>query len=426
MRRGAASFLIIALAFGTRAAAASVPFNGPLTLGAAVARVEQAGFDVRMARASADAARAQEGSENAMLAPHAGISETYVNGHLPQLGMPVAQQTYFSVTASAPIVALHDWLAARSAGLAAGAASGDLTMTRLDAALAVTQSYYQAQLAAAVVEARQRTLDDQSENLRLTQERVAVGKLPRYLTARDQAAVASAQQMLEEARSQRDQAMFGLVAMLDYGVSSRVTLATPLAVQGSPPLDEQKWLARALVQRPDVLAADERVRSAQASVAAARASYVPNVSAQAQTYSGTSTPPQGTAGSSVGVSATLPVLDGGDRAAAYHAARAQLDNALGTYDRARANAQRDVLDALREVQAAQSEYRSAQSELVNSQIQLRIAQMRQAAGKGIYLEVLDAIAVSADARESIVRATARVDDSIAALHHAAGDQLPWQ
>lgn len=418
--------LAIDLAFDVQASAEPVAFNGPLTLGAAVARVEQAGFDVRMARANADTARAQEGSARATIAPHAAISENYLNAHVPQLGMPVAQQTYFSVTASAPILALHDWMTARSATLAAGAASSDVSMTRLDAALSVTQAYYQALLSAAVVDARQRTLVDQNENLRLTRERVAVGKLPRYLVARDQAAVANAEQMLEEAQSERDQAAYGLMAMLDYNADSKITLATPLALYNPPSLDEQKWLARALAQRPDIVAADARVRSAQATVVAARASYVPSVSAQVQTYSGRSTPPLGSSGSSVGVDATLPVFDSGDRAAAYHGARAQLDAAQATYDRTRANAQRDVLDALREVQAAQSEYRSAQSGLMNSQIQLRIAELRQTAGKGTYLEVLDAIAVAAEARESLLEATARVDNSIAVLHHAAGDQLPWQ
>jgi len=53
--------------------------------------------------------------------------------------------------------------------------------------------------------------------------------------------------------------------------------------------------------------------------------------------------------------------------------------------------------------------------------QLRIAHVCEAAGKGIELEVLDALSVAATARETAVKAVARFDTAIASLHHAAGD-----
>ena len=56
--------------------------------------------------------------------------------------------------------------------------------------------------------------------------------------------------------------------------------------------------------------------------------------------------------------------------------------------------------------------------------QLRVAQLREEAGKAIELEVLDALAVAASAREGALRAMARYDNAVAAVQHAAGDQTP--
>jgi len=420
--------LVVAFLLVLAAPAAGDPvvFNGPLTLTNAVARVEQAGFDVRIARADAEAAQARAGLARAVIGPRVGASANYLNANLPQFGMPVARQTYFSLTASVPIFVPHDWLAARSARLQASASSADAQMLRADSVLAVIALYHRVQLSNALVSARETTLSYQNENLQLTRERVTAGKSPRYLIARDLSGAANAEQALEDARSQRDQAVNDLKMALDYDMSSNITLVQPLAEERPPLLDEKTWLGRAAVQRPDVLAAIGRLQAASASVASARASYFPDLTATAQTYNGNSTPPLGTRGSQVGISASIPLIDTGSRAAQYREARAGLERAQAELDKLKLGAQRDVLNALREVQAALMELRSARAAITDAEIERRIATLRQTAGKGIYLEVLDAVSLSAQARESELQALSRLDDAIAALHHAAGDPLPWQ
>ncbi|MEO6913917.1 MAG: TolC family protein [Candidatus Baltobacteraceae bacterium] len=78
-------------------------WTGPLTLEQAIRRAQNTGFDVRTARADADASVARIGSARSSLLPQLGIAATASNGGITQLGMPLAQQTYLSANASLPI-----------------------------------------------------------------------------------------------------------------------------------------------------------------------------------------------------------------------------------------------------------------------------------------------------------------------------------
>ena len=73
--------------------------------------------------------------------------------------------------------------------------------------------------------------------------------------------------------------------------------------------------------------------------------------------------------------------------------------------------------------AARQNLQTAQAELTNALENLRVARLRQQAGRGIELEVLDALAVAAQARESSLRAQASYDLAVAGIHHAAADPV---
>ncbi|MHB1551174.1 MAG: TolC family protein, partial [Vulcanimicrobiaceae bacterium] len=77
----------------------------------------------------------------------------------------------------------------------------------------------------------------------------------------------------------------------------------------------------------------------------------------------------------------------------------------------------------RELTAARRNVETAQTGLVDAEKTLQVTQLRQRSGKGIQLEVLDALAVTANAREAVLRAQARFDIAAAALRRAAGDKL---
>lgn len=420
MRKTFALSLMLASVMSAAALADPLVYNGSLTLDQAIARVRDAGFDVRLSQADAESAHAQIAIAKAAALPQISLSGSTLKGNLPQLGMPIAQQTYLFGNATVPIVAKSQWLSAQAATIAARGSDISVSEARNDAAYAVIQTYHRAQLAIALVDARDVSVHAQQSHLYTTRLRVDAGKSPRYLLSRDRASLAVAQQELEDASAQRDQAMNDLKAVLDYGIDSHLWLADSLSIDEFN-LDQSTALARAQVQRPALLASQRQLDAAQARARAAQAAYLPTITGNAQAYSGSSSPNLGATGYQVGITANLSVFDGGTRSAGIEQALAEIHHAQTEYDQLRLFTQRDVFNAYRELQAAATNLKSANATLADAKEQLRIAQLREAAGKGINLEVLDALAVAASARENVLGAIARYDNAVAGIRHAVGD-----
>lgn len=391
-----------------------------LTLAAAVARSQSDSFMVRLSEADENAAAARALGARALLLPTIGVSGTTVRGGISQLGMPAAQQTYALGSASVPLFVPSTIASATAASRGARASSFDVMAARSDAAYVTTQAYERSLLAEAIVSSRLSTVSYQQRRATDVDLRVSAGAAPRYQRAQAQAALAEASQMLEDARADRDKAVADLEVLLDLPISRSMQLADSL----SPvifALDEATCQRKAMLQRPEILSAEQQVQSADVKLAAARDAYLPNVVGAAQAYSGHSKPDLGARAYSVGVTATLPLIDGGTRTAAFAEAKADVARARILLDQAKRSAQRDVANAGREYEAAHHGLDLANVEATAASEELRIAILRERNGKGIALETLAAIADDAAARENVLKATARFNVAIAGLYHAAGD-----
>lgn len=415
---------LVAAAFLSTASVAAQPlkWNGAMTQAQAVSRARES-FTARLAALDAQTAAAQAASTRAQVFPQLAVSENYNNGSPQRLGMPTPFQRFTSLSASIPIFAPQGWILARAAGLESDAARASAAMSVNQAAADAAQQYDAAALAEAVVEQRAADVDDQRAHLLQTRQRVRAGAAPRYLLSRDQAALAGALQSEEDAKADAVRAVIALDVTLDLDVRSNPALHLS---DPSPSLaiDEAALLNRAQSTRPDVIAAQRVVLVQRARIARARAEYLPGISLTAEAFNGTSNPALGQTGTEVGVVASVPLFDGGTRSADVQMAQYDYERAQVVFEKTKLQAQADVLDALRDLQAAQRNVHTSGAELRNAQVALRIAQVRERAGKGIELETLDALAMLATAREDVLRATSRYDDSIAALHRAVGDYAP--
>jgi outer membrane protein TolC len=391
------------------------------TLAQAVARARAAGFDVRIARAEAAIASAESASSRAALRPQLSVNVNALAANEPQLGMPIARQVYGAAALSIPLYSPSNALAARAADITSTAARTTASAAVNDAIFISTQAYRRIQLADDVLISRHAAVTAQESHLRVTEQRIAAGKSARYLLARDRAALAGAQQAEEDAASERDQAANDLAAMLDLANAPVNVEPLERAVLAD---SRDAVLDRALRQTPALIAAVQRVNAAEVGLAAARGAYRPSATLTAQSYNGASSPSLGRSGGQVEVTASLPLVDGGSRGAAVAKAQAQYERAAATRDQIRAAAVRDVANAWREYEAASRNTATATSALADAEEQLRVASLRESAGKAIATEVLDALALAASARETVARSIARLAISIAAIHHAAGDITP--
>ena len=422
-RQAIQALLILTLAaLPAFASAAPLQWNGSLSQAQVEARARES-FDAQLAELSAATAEAQSRSARAVTQPQISVSATTMHSTLVQLGMPAARQTYGSLNATVPLFTPTAWSAARAATLDASAARADAAMGVNQAVARAVQQYDATALAEAIAEQRAIAVRDQQAHLTRTQQRVRAGADPRYLIARDEAALARAQQAQEDAKANEVRARHALEVLLDLDTNSQpiITLSAP-SLTFAP--DAAALERRAYAQRPDVVAAERKRTAALKRMTSARSEYLPMISATAQTYNGVSNPALGGSGFQIGVSASLPLVDGGSRSADLQLAHVAYERARIELNQTRLQAQAEVLDAVRDLQAAQRNILTANAELASAQIELHITQLRERSGKGIELETLDALATVANAREDLLRATARYNDSLAALHGAVGDYAP--
>lgn len=422
MRRAVVMALVALLVSAVPVSAQPMQWNGRLTQAQVIVRAQES-FDAQLAQLDAQTAADRAQAARAQTLPQLSVSETAMKSTLVQLGMPAARQIYTSLNADVPLFAPQAWAGARAAGDDAYAARATAAMDVNQVVTVAVQEYDAAGLAGAIAAQRAIDVHDQEAHLTFTEQRVRAGASPRYLVARDEAALARAQQSEENAKADAVRTVHALDVLLDIAVSSHPVIALePPSLTFTP--DVPALEQRAYAQRPDVLAAQRSLLAAEQRVTRARSAYLPTISATAQTYNGFSNPPLGAAGAQVGVSATLPLFNGGSRSADVRIALAGYERAHIELERTRLQAQADVLDAARDLKAAQRNVVTANTELMNAKVALHIARLRARAGKGIELDTLDALASVASAREDVVRAQARYADSDAALHRAVGDYAP--
>lgn len=200
--------------------------------------------------------------------------------------------------------------------------------------------------------------------------------------------------------------------------------ALPLAAQQSATALSAGLPSELLVRRPDILAAEERLRAARANVGAARAAFFPAISLTG-TFGYASNDLDTLVGKdglswSFGPSLSLPIFDWGGREGNLTVAKARENIAVATYERTVQGAFREVADALAgrrwlaEQVAAQVRATEAQRAISH------LAQVRYREGVANYLEVLDAERNRFSAEQALIQLRRAELDNLVSLYVALG------
>lgn len=343
--------------------------------------------------------------------------------------------------------------AARRARALQTAATADLEAMRQDVALQTRIAYRKVLYQNALVDAQQQNSAAAQEALRLDTDRYQAGKLAEVVLFRDRTAAANAQQEVTNARRDRQQALFALETVMGVDVRSQLTLtdtlptplpnpsgmgataavvsATSLPVATGPPVPETAGadlpvlLASALAHRPEIRAAAERTRAAAAELNRARSASNPqiNLMGMGDLTHGSGGTPNGL-NYTIGIAAGLPLFEGGAIAAGEREAAAGLRKARAAEQAVQLQVNNDVASAWANEQAARQNLDTSQIALAQAQEDYSIQQVRFAAGKGLQLEVLDALAALTTARTQVARAAFEYAVAQNQLLRATGTILP--
>ncbi len=182
--------------------------------------------------------------------------------------------------------------------------------------------------------------------------------------------------------------------------------------------------SQVLLRRPDVLAAEERLRAAYANVGAARAAFFPRITLTAA--AGTASRElnglfkDGSEAWSFAPSLSLPIFDAGRNRAGLDLAQVRQDIAVADYERTVQQAFREVADLLVAREQLAEQLQAAQAQQQAQQRAADIAEARYRQGVGSFLEVLDAQRQLLAAQQNLIALRRSLWSAAAQLYKALG------
>lgn len=268
------------------------------------------------------------------------------------------------------------------------------------------------------------TLESQEASYRLTDQRHALG-------AASALELSQAKTTVESARA--DAARYRGAVAVDRNALT-LLVGAPLeadslpdgfgaAISGAAPLPAG-LPSSVLLRRPDVRQAEHVLRSADATIGAARAAFFPSISLTGNVGS-TSSELSGLFKSGTGTwsftpQVNLPIFAGGRLRANLHGARADRDIALARYEHAIQTAFREVADALALTGTLREQHEAqvALAEATGTAFQLSDA--RYKAGKDSYLTLLDAQRSDYAARQNLISTRLAEESNRVTLYKVLG------
>ena len=240
----------------------------------------------------------------------------------------------------------------------------------------------------------EQTWHTRQQYLSLTQRRRDVGVASDLEVAQVQGAVASAHADWLALSRQRQQAFNALSLLVGGQMPPDLPAGRSLQTQDIT----TRWAAdlpsQVLLRRPDVQAAESRLRAANANIGAARAAFLPRI--QLTGAVGTASPnlstlfQDGTRSWSFVPSLQQPLFDAGRTTGNVDLAEARKVEAVANYEKTLQQAFREVADLLVARDTLQAQVQAQQAFALSQQQRLQLTQVRYDVGSVSQLEWLDA------------------------------------
>ncbi|GLU31631.1 outer membrane efflux protein [Trinickia caryophylli] len=269
------------------------------------------------------------------------------------------------------------------------------------------------------------TVESRAESLRIFRHRYEVGAISRLDLTQSETLLEQAQMLaaqLEQARASEAHALAILVGT--DGVEREPRVPGRLDDAGAMREISAGLPSDLLTRRPDIVAAERRLRAAHANIGAARAAFFPRITLTSSIGTG-STSLDGLFRSGTGSWAflpnlSLPIFDGGRNISNLDLAKARRDEALAQYEKTIESAFRDVSDALSAKQWLAAQVESARGIVATQSERARLAKLRYDSGATPFLEVLDAQRDLLNAQQQLIQMRRALLSSRVALYAALG------
>jgi outer membrane protein len=266
-------------------------------------------------------------------------------------------------------------------------------------------------------------IDVERKNIELAQKRRAqaeafykAGEVTKVDILRAETALKASQRQLAAAQQNRENAVSRLRADLDL----EGDIAVDRPASAAPPLpDEQSLVTRAVDARPDVMVAQNNVKSAELEVRKQRGFWLPTVTFDAGFINQKSAFPA----SRYGYGAfrfSVPIFQSGEVEARVAQAKDREEQARLTLEEAKTAAREDVRQAIVDLRAAETSLQLAREQLAAAEAEYAETFERYRAQEATSLDLASSEASLADARRAVASETLNRDLSQLRVWYAAG------
>ena len=414
----AALFMLVLITASSYSA--ETPIHLQLNLEGAVKLAQEKNPMLAAARSEVDAAAARTRMAAAQRRPSLSATSFLTNGDMPGIlnGQTSVMPTPLTAYTTDRFTDQNTMLmwpmdisgklsrSVRSAAQRGAAAAIEAERTRQDVVLEVRMVYYDALFQdqrAAIYKSAVEVVKEQLKNDTIAAD---TGKVPPYYLERDRAEVAMNEQMLAETQREAAQARIRLAALMGLDPETPLeltdTLETP--AEGDAPDTLRS-------EPPDVAAARTSAEAARTSQDAARRAFAPDVSLALMSDRITSTGNDAMRGTTAALIVAVPLWDGGMRRAAVQETNAMHNVALQELRNTELRVRADFQSARLEFETALKNIATADTAIKAAEENHRVAKLRYEGGKGILVEMLDALTALTRARVNRVQA---VRDSLVA------------
>lgn len=291
----------------------------------------------------------------------------------------------------------------------------------------VATTYFAIREADERVELAEATVKSRQDGLRIAKRRLDAGVTSALDYRQSETLLTQAETELAALKLTQAQSLNFMTVLVGGVLPADLPQPLSLTQQTESPKLEAGLPSDLLTARPDIIAAEERLRAARANIGAARAAFFPTISLTGS-FGFASNALDNLVGSdnrqwSFGPTIGLPIFDWGRTKGNLSVAEARENIAIATYERAIQGAFQEVGNALAgrrylaEQVAAQERATTAQRQLAS------LARTRYREGVADYLEVLDAERNLFSAEQALLQAKRTQAENLVTLYVALGGGL---
>lgn len=399
-----------------------------------VNRALTANNDLAAAKARLDTSRALVGIDRARLFPQLGLSgsagtsrnsaDAMAENLPPGVEIDLQAERYRSTfdLSYEPDLWGKNRRALEASTADAAASAGVLDSQRLGIAAEVARQYFLLRGLDAQESVVRDTLTSRQEALDIQKSKTQAGLIDGISVSRARTELELAENDLAAVQRQRGAAEHALAVLCgtspsNFSVTRRTSTTQLPSIEAGLPAD-------VLNRRPDVRAAIEELRAANARIGVAEAAFYPNFTLSAgggfESMDVKRFLDWENRVLSLGAGATAPLFDAGSNRSNLQAARSRYDEALARYRQSLLVALREVEDALVDLKGLARSRRSLEAALASSRETRALSQERYDKGLTSYLEVVDADRTVLQVRLALSQTDAQQRITLATLAKALG------